>query len=217
MNYKTTIFQTIRPKLFAVLLGGLSIFVVGTFSGASEPGESGSNGDDHGDNPVVGSLPIEIAEELDFMFANEGRLSGPLLMPTLGIIGNADLGSSILDAGGVPNGQVNRLKGYNIFSLHHDGFMVIPSTEARLGKMELAQWLPNEYIGGEISMSSNIGTFFTPIDVNLTQLPLKNLCSSNAPIVDAMFTILPANDSALSPIRVHVIVVGETVTLTFMP
>lgn len=196
------------------------MLAVGTASGdTQEPGESGSNSGDHGDNPVVGSLPIEVDPELDLMFSGSGRISGVGLAPIMGILGGSRIEDQIADAGGVPLGRINRGTGFTILGLVNSGFAMIAREDGRTENLLLEQWLPDEYIGGTITMTSNIGTFTEAIVSNRVELPLKFLSNSTAPVVDAWINTDIIGDLHSSPevISIHVVMVGESVTVTYLP
>lgn len=195
------------------------MLAVGNLSGTQDPGESGSNSGEHGDNPVVGSLPVEIDPDLDLMYTGSGRVTGAAPGPVLGIIGGDCIENLIADAGGVPLGRINRGTGFTILGLVNSGFAMIARDDGRREKLFLEQWLPDEYIGGTITMTSNIGTFTETIVANRVELPLRFLSNSTAPVVDAWISTDIIGDIHSSPdvISVHVLMVGESVTVTYLP
>lgn len=205
--------QRLKPVMLTVLLGGLSMLALD----AQSPGESSANNGDHGDNPVVGSLPVEILPDLDLMFVDEGRSTFVYNEAMLGFVGDDDLDSDILDAGGVPTGRINRGSSYNVFGMSQAGFVVYPREEGRKDLVSGRLWLPDDFVGGTIIMNSNVGVMETSIVTNMTRLPLRFLCNSIAPVVDAWITVSPDRDSTATPITVHVTIVGETVTVTYVP
>jgi hypothetical protein len=219
MIFSTQTTQILKPALLAALLGGLSMLAVGNLSGTQDPGESGSNSGDHGDNPVVGSLPIEVDPDLDLMFSGTGQCSGVAPNPILGFVGEGSIEALISDAGGVPLGRVNCGTGFSIFGLVNSGFAMIARDDGRRGKLFLEQWLPDEYIGGTITMTSNIGTFTEPITSNRVELPLKFLSNSTALVVDAWISTDVNGDVSSSPdvVSTHIVMVGESVTVTYLP
>lgn len=217
MNSRLTMNQRIKPILLAAVLGGMFILATTSYLGAQNPGESSSNSGDHGDNPVVGSLPVEVNPDMDLMFAGDGRCGLPNPTPILGLLGSAELEEEILDAGGVPRGRINQGSDFSIFGLVHPGFVAFAREEGRTGELSLKQWLNDAYLGGTISMASNVGASSCNIDANLTSLPLKVLCASTAPVVDAWVTVSGGMDSHVDEILIHIVVVGEVVTVSYIP
>lgn len=215
MNYRTNTYQKHKPGFLAGLLGALSILTVCTFMSAQQPGGTGDG--DHGDNPVVGSLPIEIDTELDAMF---GEDSGVGVIhasdPILAVIGGPELESLILDAFGAPSGYVNRNGGFTILGLRNTGTILVDRDDTRTGAVCLKQWFPEEYLGGRVTMVSNIGTFSSTIEKEAKDLPLKFLATSPAPIVDALITATGAGTMGATT-TVHVVIVGEVVTINYLP
>ncbi len=209
--------QRIKPILLAAVLGGLFILATTSYLGAQNPGESSSNSGDHGDNPVVGSLPVEVNPDMNLMFVSDGRCGLPNPTPTLGLLGSTDLEEDILDAGGVPRGCINQGSDFDIFGLVHPGFVAFAREDGRNGELILKQWLSDDYLSGTISMVSNVGSSSCNIDFNLTNLPLKSLCASAAPVVDAWITVSGGMDSHVREILVHIVVVGEVVTVSYIP
>ncbi|MGB0953228.1 MAG: hypothetical protein ACPG31_08370 [Planctomycetota bacterium] len=205
--------QRLKPVLLTVLLGGLSILALD----AQSPGESNPHSGEHGDNPVVGSLPVEVSPDLDMMFIDAGRANFPYNDAMLGFIGDADLDGDILTAGGVPTGQINRGSNFDVFGISHSGYVVFPREDGRLESITSKLWLPDEFLGGHIVMNSNVGSLDTVIDESLTRMPLRMLCNSISPVVDAWIIATPDRDSTAAPISVHVVIVGEIVTVTYLP
>lgn len=205
--------QRLKPVMLTVLLGGLSILALD----AQSPGQSSARDGEHGDNPVVGSLPVEISPDLDMMFIDSGCANFPYNDAMLGFIGDADLAGDLLDAGGIPTGQINRGAGFNVFGVTQTGYATFPREEGRKDRITSSLWLPEEFFGGHIVMTSNVGFLDTVIDENLTRMPLRMLCNSVSPVVDAWIVATPDRDSTAEPITVHVIIVGEMVTVSYMP
>lgn len=205
--------QSLKPVFFTVLLGGLSMLAIE----AQSPGEASADPGEHGDNPVVGSLPVEVTPDLDWMFLEGTQPGTAFAKPILGLVGDADLDSEILDASGVPTGLINRGSGFNVFGMEHSGFVTFPRGEGRKENITSKMWLPDAYIGGTIVMHSNVGDMESSLVNNLTRLPLRYLCTSIGPVVDAWFTLIPHRDSNADALGVHVVIVGETVTVTYIP
>ncbi|MFK5955727.1 MAG: hypothetical protein QM477_04685 [Planctomycetota bacterium] len=217
MNYRTNIFQNQKPGRLTMLLGALSILAICTMMSAQQPGDDGTNTGDHGDNPVVGSLPIEVDTELDLMFGEDTRVgSVHATAPMLALIGGTDLEESILDASGSPNGRVNSDSRFTILGLRNSGTIVLDRDDFRNEKIILSQWFSGEYFGGRLTMASNVGTFSSSIEGEAKVMPMKFLATSLAPFVDALITAEGAG--IMSPTTtIHVVIVGEVVTLTYLP
>jgi len=215
MIYRTNIYQNQKPGRLTLLLGALSILAICTIMSAQQPGGSGSG--DHGDNPVVGSLPIEVNPELDLMFGEDSR-AGTVgaTDPMLALVGGADLEDCILDAFGSPNGYVNHGSGFSILGLRNSGTVVLNRENLRTEQIILSQWYPGEFFGGSLTMVSNVGTFNSSIEGEAKIMPLKFLATSPAPIVDALITAKGAGIISRTT-TVHVLIVGEVVTLTYLP
>lgn len=216
MNYRTNTIQKQKSGLLTGLLGGLSILAICTFISAQQPGGAGSDGD-HGDNPVVGSLPIEVDSELDMMFGEDTR-PGVIRTnePILALVGGMPLEGEILDAFGTPNGRVNAGDGFTILGLHKTGTLLVDRGDCRNGKINLEQWFPDGYLGGRLTMVSNIGSFSSAIEGARKDFPLKFLATSPAPIVDALITAQGAGNMGES-VTVHIVIVGEVVTVNYLP
>ncbi|MDA0667276.1 MAG: hypothetical protein O3A95_03695 [Planctomycetota bacterium] len=217
MNYRTNTHQKQKPGLLTGLLGASSILVVSTLMSAQQPGGAGSGDGDHGDNPVVGSLPIEVDTELDAMFGEDSHV-GVISTgdPILAVVGGAELEGSILDAYGSPNGRVNRFGEFTILGLQHTGTVLLNRNDCRTEKLSLKHWFPEEYLGGSLTMVSNLGTFSSLIGEGAAGLPLKFLATSPAPIVDALITARGAGTMG-GTTTVHVVIVGEVVTVNYLP
>ena len=217
MNYRTNTYQKQKPGLLTGLLGALSILTVCTFMSAQQPGGTGSGDGDHGDNPVVGSLPIEVDTELDAMFGEDPRVGVVHAnAPILAVVGGAELERMILDAFGTPNGLVNRGGDFTILGLRNTGTILVNRNDCRSQAVCLKQWFPDEYLGGRVTMVSNIGTFGSSIEAEAKELPLKFLATSPAPIVDALITATSAGTMGATT-TVHVVIVGEVVTINYLP
>ena len=216
MNYRNNTIPKQKSGLLTGLLGGLSILAICTFMGAQQPGGAGSDGD-HGDNPVVGSLPIEVDTELNMMFGEDTR-PGVIHSsdPILALIGGASLEGNILDASGTPNGRVNGSGEFTILGLRNAGTLVLNRGDFRNVKVRLKQWFPQEYLGGRLTMVSNIGTFSSAITSDRKEFPLAFLANSPAPIVDALITAQGAGTMG-DAITVHVVIIGEVLTVNYLP
>lgn len=215
MKYRTNTDQKQKPGLRTGLLGTLSILTVCTFVSAQQPDGTGDG--DHGDNPVVGSLPIEVDTELDAMFGEDAR-AGVIhaCEPILAVVCGTELEGRILDAFGFPNGRVNRNGGFTILGMQHTGTVLLNRNDFRAEKISVKQWFPAEYLGGSLTMVSNIGTFSSSIGEGAREIPLKFLAASPTPIVDALITARGAGTMG-GTTTIHVVIVGEVVTVNYLP
>lgn len=212
----TTFKQLMKPALLVALLGGMSLLATSNML-VSQQGDSRTGGDDHGDNPVVGSLPCYVEPELDLMFGGNST-SAMFPSATLAMVGGTDLSNQIFDADGVPYGLVNR-GGFGLFTkfgLVNPGTMTIGRSDAIKGFMQLRQWVPDSYIGGSISMVSSIGCPSRAIIGNDIELPLMIIAAAPGPFADARITIKSPSGSQPNLV-VYISVVGELLTVSYVP
>lgn len=211
----TTFKQLMKPALLVALLGGMSLLATSNLL-VSQQGDTRTGGD-HGDNPVVGSLPCYVEPELDLMFGGNAT-SAMFPVSTLAMVGSTDLSGQILDADGVPYGLVNRggLGMFTILGLVNPGSITVSRSDAAKAYMQLRQWVPDAYLGGSISMVSNIGNPSRTILGNDVDLPITMIASAPGPLADARITISgPAgNEPALV---VYISAVGDLLTVTYVP
>jgi hypothetical protein len=215
MMNRTTIKQLMKPALLVALLGGMSLLATSSAL-VSQQGDSHNGGTgDHGDNPVVGSLPCAIDPDLDLIFGGNGTaLIAP--QPILGMVGGINLSDQIHNADGTPNGLVNRGSGFTTMALVNDGFITVSRADASKAFMLLQQWLPDAYIGGTISMASTIGNPSRTISNNVIDLPLLMIAAAPGPVINGVITI--SGPSAMQPVlTVNVSAVGNLVTVTYTP
>lgn len=217
MNNRANTYQKQKSGLRSGLLGALSILTVCTFIGAQQPGGTGVDDGDHGDNPVVGSLPIEVDTELNAMFGEDLR-PGVIHTnaPILAVVGSTELEGNILDAFGFPNGRVNTFGGFSILGLQQAGTIVLNRGDCRSGKVSLEQWFPEEFWGGRLSMASNFGFFSATIGDGSKELPLSFLATSPGLFVDALITAQGSGNMG-GTTTVHVVITGEVVTVNYLP
>lgn len=211
----TTFKQLMKPALLVALLGGMSLLATSNML-VSQQGDSRTGGD-HGDNPVVGSLPCYVEPELDLMFGGNAT-SGMFPVSTLAMLGGTDLSAQIFNADGVPYGLVNRggLGMFTKLGLVNSGSITVNRSDATKGFMQLRQWVPDAYIGGTISMVSSIGNPSRTILDNDLDLPLMMMAAAPGPVADARVTIKgPTGEE--DTLVVFISVVGSLVTVTYAP
>jgi hypothetical protein len=202
-----------KPALAVALLGGMSLLATSPLLVSQQGGDT-YTGEDHGDNPVVGSLPCEVAPDLDLIFGG----TAPARQSILGLLGGTALESQILDAVGTPYGLVNRPGGtpFTIFGLVHDGSMTLKRSDAAKALMLLQLWLPDEYLGGSVTMTSSVGSPTRTITSNLVDLPLMMLAAAPGPVADARIVMRSASGAV--PARVvYISVVGNLLTVSYVP
>lgn len=203
-----------KPALLAALLGGMFLLATTPLLISSQGSvENGGTGD-HGDNPVVGSLPCVINPDLDLMFG--GGSSVASLVPVLGMLGGPDLSSQILDANGTPYGFVNRSGLYTAVGLAHDGFICVSRSDARKAFMWLQQWLPNDYLGGTATLNSTVGNSSRSITANVVNLPLMLIAASPSPVSNGVVTIQSVNNVA-PDLVINISAVGNLLTVSYAP
>jgi|FLOH01.1.fsa_nt_gi hypothetical protein len=214
MKNRTAFKYLMKPAFFAALLGGMFLLATSPLLISSQGNvENGGTGD-HGDNPVVGSLPCAINPELDLMFG--AGSSGNSLVAVLGMLGGQDLSNQILDANGTPYGMLNRGGLYTTVGLVHDGFIQVARADARKAFMWLQQWLPNDYLGGTATLTSTIGNNSRSITTNVINLPLMMIAASPAPVANGVVRIQSVNNVA--PVLViNISAVGNLVTVSYTP
>ncbi len=205
--------------LLALVLGGLA-----GFRGLLAGGQTGSDWTD-GDNPVVGSLPCIADPSMDAMFwlalglsdRNETLLAGQ--PPVVSVLGN-DTEEHILDAWGTPLGRTNGPEGdWNAFGLANEGTVVLARSAITGGEIELWQWVPEGYIGGEWTVSHALGSETHSTASDLFELPLLELSVSPPSVLGvATLTIAPApGNEALPVLTLRIQVVSGTVVVEFEP
>lgn len=212
MNYWTTLKKNAAPALLATLALGVTMLVTPPAL-VSQQGETTSG--EHGDNPVVGSLPCEVAPELDVLFG--GAPGGTnYTQVTLGLLGGSDLDSRIVDASGVPNGMLNRASRFTVFGLKDNGVLTLKRQDAFKLLVLLQAWLPDHFLGGTVSMISTIGNHSREIQQNKIDLPLGSLAAAPGAVVDARITIEP-REQDLDSVVVYMSVVGDFIFISFTP
>ncbi len=212
----TTFKQLMKPALLVALLGGMSLLATSNML-VSQQGDSRTGGDDHGDNPVVGSLPCYVEPELDLMFGGNAT-SAMFPVPTLAMIGGTDLSDQIFNADGVPCGLVNRggLGMFTKLGLVNSGSITVTRSDALKGFMQLRQWLPDAYNGGTISMVSSIGNPSRTVLSNDFELPIQMIAAAPGPFVDARITIKGPSATERTLV-IYISAVGDLLTASFAP
>ncbi len=198
------------------ILVGLVVFAAAPgflLAGTGQGNTEGGN-----DNPVVGSLPCTVDPDMDLKFfkaLGKPPPSGYILKPsaTLALAG-ANLPANILNAWG-PHGYVNAGGSrWSLLGLMQTGAMVTTRTAVKTGQATMWNWLPASTFGGRVVMTSNVGAWNSLIVESAFALPLLNLCTNPASVVDAWFTVTYA--SGVQVCRYHVTIVGEVVTVEYL-
>ncbi len=217
MINRTTFKQLLQPAILVALMSGMSLLATSSLLVSQQGNPHDGGVGDHGDNPVVGSLPCAVSPELDQMFGGSGT-SITYPSPVLGLVGGSNLSGQIVDAFGTPYGMVNSgvPDAFSIFGLLHDGVITVRRFDANKGFMQLQQWVPDEYIGGTIAMVSTIGNPSREITGNVVDLPMQLLAAAPGPAVDGVITIQGPNGEA-PDLVVHITAVGSFLTITYVP
>jgi|GEM_PF-3931827 hypothetical protein len=173
---------------------------------------------DHGDNPVIGSLPIKFVPELDVLFpAVESSVDFSYMgsLPIFALRSTSQLTDDIITADGLPFGGVNSEEDYSILGLVHNGMVVVYRSRLEQGKLDLSQWVTNDFIGGEVVITTNSGRFRQPITTNVVDLPARNIINQSQLIVYADIKILPNQNSQASPVKIVLSSAGRIVTIVY--
>lgn len=178
-----------------------------------------ATGDGRGDNPVVGSLPCIVDDELDLKFFNWLGIQRPpgavqFHAPTLAFVGGSNLGNYVLDAQGVPDGIVNAASGWSAFGSVNA--MQVVCDRATAGKSyALACWVPDRFLGGTIQTVSSVGSSTTVIGGRAFSVPFGALASLPGPLAGGTLTVTAAD--GLESFTVQVDAIGGLVIVDFQP
>lgn len=200
------------------ILAGLALLTAGSTLWAS--GDSGSSAEGGGDNPVVGSLPCVVDPDMDLKFFKAlGRSpsSGTIVRPrpTLALAG-ASLPRYVTNAWG-NGGSVNRGgSSWSLLGLLQTGGMVTTRGAVLTGAASVWNWLPPSYLGGRITMVSNIGSWNASVTEACQPLPAAWLCAlPMQPAVDAVFTVTGPTPG-VPVVKYRVTIVADVVTVQFL-
>jgi len=216
-------FQSKLVKLSKLMLATTACAVIAlTFVSPAYTSGGGSqslSGDgDHGDNPVIGSLPIKFAEELNRLFpapqsSVKSLYRSPL--PVFALCSASKLTDDIVTAAGQPFGGVNSRDENSILGLCRDGLAVVYGSRLEEGKLRLNQWVTDEYIGGTVTITTNSGTFALPITQNLIELPARNIVGQPALVIYALIAIEPNPNSQAASLKITVNSTGRLATIGY--
>ena len=192
-------------------------FVSPAYTSGGSAGHASGEGD-HGDNPVIGSLPIRFDEELNYLFpAPQSRVKfsyrSPL--PVFALCSASKLTDDIVTASGKPFGGVNSRDENNIFGLKRDGLAVVYLSRLEQGKLRLNQWVTDEYIGGTVTITTNSGTVALPITQNLIALPVRKIVNQPALIIYALIAIEPNPSNQAVSLKITVTSIGRLATIGY--
>lgn len=173
-------------------LGVLPIHYAGLFAGQGGAGE-----EDRGEDPLVGSLPCLVSDDLNIMFAlalGDPPQSFNLVReqtPTMAMIGDhQDLDSAIMDLWGIPLGRLNALADWTAVGLVHNGTATLDKIKVAAETVEVWQWVPAVYLGGTIEIQSAAGVTTTTLTSQSFPIPLKDF-AGQLPGTVAEVTISP--------------------------
>jgi hypothetical protein len=208
------------PKLAKLTLLGLccSMVVLAFAPQALTQNNGGLVEGDHGDDPVIGSLPIKFMPILDQLFpATDLRFNLPNLpnMPIFGLRSSSRLTDDIITASGQPFGGLNSREDRSILGLARDGLVVVHRDRLSHGQARLTQWVTNEFIGGEIIISTNSGVFTLPITADLIEIPAREIVNQRDFVVFADITISPNPTSGSNPLHLVLSTAGSMVTIVY--
>lgn len=184
-------------------------------------GERGSGNGDRGENPVVGSLPCLIDDNLDLLFWEGMNEPQPGFQPygypvTLGLCSD-DLQDDVLDANGQPFGYLNDRWDWRALGLRHQAKIWIDSSAIASGAFTGWLWAPKEYHGGEIEMSSPNGDRKVRIGRHAREMPLVDLVQvANGGVAIANFAIKPPAGTNLPTRHARATVLGPVTLIEFL-
>jgi hypothetical protein len=182
-------------------------------------GSQSLSGDgDHGDNPVIGSLPIKFVEELNHLFPapqSSVKFLYKSPLPVFALGSASKLTDDIVTAAGQPFGGVNSRDENSILGLCRDGLAVVYRSRLEEGKLRLGQWVTDEYIGGTVQITTNSGVSTLPITKNSIELPARNIMTQPALIIYAVIVIEPNPNSQAASLKITVNSAGRLVTIGY--
>jgi hypothetical protein len=205
-------------KVLVVVIACSVISLAFTSRAITQNSGGGAVEGDHGDNPVIGSLPIKFLPELDVLFGDRGSRAGipfGFPVPVLGFLSADRLTDEIVTAAGVPFGGVNSVRDDDIFGLARNGLAVVYRNRLASGKLDVKQWLTSEFIGGQIIISTNSGVYTQPIHSDLVKLPLRRIVNQGDVAIYADIEIVPNPNSGSNPLRITVSTYGGLVTIVY--
>ncbi|MDP6963742.1 MAG: hypothetical protein QGF46_06200 [Planctomycetota bacterium] len=204
-----------KASLLSIAFGTISLFSIQV--AATQTGNSMPDGE-HGDDPVIGSLPIKEIPQLEQLFpATSVRFEIPVLpnVPVFGLVADSDISQDILSAAGTPFGWVNSFADRNILGISRDAVLVVQRSGLASGKIEGRYWLPDEFIGGYIKIDTNSGIHLLPINDNHIELPIPAIVDQPGFMVYANITISPNPNSNVNPVELLMSIAGSMVTIVY--
>jgi len=210
--------RTLAALAVAALAGGLFLVASGDLAAS---GPLASVGEGRGDNPVVGSLPCAVDEDelgLKFFKWIGGSMTGSIdyQLPTIAMVGGADLDNYIVDLNGTPDGLVNRASGFTAVGSVQQMSLVADRSAATVHDYRVVLWLPDSLLGSAVEMNSTVGTFTWTASTNAFALPVGTLASAPGPIQSGTITVAPPGDSAVA-LQITIDVVAGMVLVDFQP
>ena len=206
----------VRALCFSVLAGSVVLFspqqlLSGTGINAS--------GEGRGDNPVVGSLPCAVDDDLDAKFFNWLGLNGQTgtiqyYLPTVALAGDAMLETHLIDAMGAPFGMVNAPDNWSAIGSVNQMTLTTTRSSAVNGDYSAVVWVPDDYLGGMVEVSSTLGTISWPIGTQAFSIPVRQLALAPGASVSSTITVTSASGSTF---QIGVDVIAGVVLLDFQP
>ena len=146
---------------------------------------NGGSGGTRGENPVVGSLPCVVTPSLNEVFWKPLGLPKPYrelehVPPIFGMIGPPEFDGAIIDAHGTPYGGLNYEEAWTCFALAAKGTVYFSryALEADDPMIEIWQYVPEDYVGGTLTVQESSGTRTIAITDNLVDLPVDEILSA---------------------------------------
>lgn len=202
-------------------LGLVLALVVGYTAAPVVGGEPSSNNGDRGENPVVGSLPCMVDDNLDIIFWDGMGEEEPGFLPaaypaTLALCSD-DIRGDVLDAWGEPYGRLNDRWDWRCLGLQKEARVTAPSALFETGAMSSWFWVPPGYHGGELKMDGPLGTKRVKLGRNARELPMAELvaASGNAVTISNFVATAPVG-SGLPTIQMRVTVLGPVTFVEYL-
>lgn len=161
-----------------------------------------NNGNNRGDNPVVGSLPCQVNDPRMYYamypFLGSGcgyNLSGT--PPTFTLMGEPDLGGAVLTAEGDPYGGLNAPSSWTCFSLSTNSTVVLNRYAVACGRVTAWEWVPPGYVGGHMVVQGPSESSIVPIFTQFFPISLIEAAAASGPASMSVTIHPPARNSAL--------------------
>ena len=202
---------------FGLVLGLCTAFTATQLVG----GEPQTDRGDRGENPVVGSLPCLVNDNLDLIFWEGMHEPDPGFLPashpvTLGLCSD-DIRGDVIHADGEPFGLLNDRWDWRALGLTKRGRVTSESWKIANGSVTAWLWAPPGYHGGELCMSSSFGERAVRLGKDARELPAADIVqlAGNAVSI-ANFLIKAPAGSGLPTMRARLTVLGPVTVFEFL-